>query len=330
MLQTSARLLRLLALLQARRFWAGPELAERLEVTERTVRRDVDRLRSLGYPVDATSGVAGGYQLGAGATLPPLLLEDDEALAVAVALGTSASGTVAGIEEASLRALSKLENVLPKRLRGRIDALRTSVVLLERSGPRIDSASLSILATACRERLSVRFQYTDRTAKPSERAVEPLGLVHTGHRWYLVVWDLGRSDFRTFRVDRIGVGVLTGARFAPRPLPDDGDLRAYVSRSVSTSVYAHQAQVLLHAPLERIRKIVPPSAAFLERVSPERTRMTAGAPSLEGLAVWIAMMGVDFDVEEPAELVQHLSRLHERIGRTLGKKGRRAAGPRRL
>src|ERR1700675_4795740 len=188
MLLTSARLLRLLSLLQGRPSWSGADLAERLEVTERTLRRDVDRLRSLGYPVHSTSGTAGGYQLGAGANLPPLLLDDEEAIAVALGLRTSASGGVTGVEEASVRALLKLEQVLPPRLRQRVSALHAFILPLARRGPTVDADRLSAIAGACRDHEVVRFQYSDRAGAPSARVVEPHRVVHTGYRWYLVAW----------------------------------------------------------------------------------------------------------------------------------------------
>ncbi|HEU4538152.1 MAG TPA: YafY family protein, partial [Polyangiaceae bacterium] len=236
MLQTSARLLRLLSLLQSRRHWSGAELAERLAVTERTVRRDVERLRSLGYPVPSTSGVAGGYKLGAGASLPPLSLDEDEALAVAVGLRTAAGGTVAGLEEVSLRALVKLEQVLPARLRRRVNALHASIVPLYAAGPRVDAGVLATLAAACRDAERVAFGYADREGAASERSVEPHGLVHTGGRWYLAAWDADREAWRTFRVDRIKHCAPTGARFAPRE-PPEGSVAAFVSRSVASSGY---------------------------------------------------------------------------------------------
>src|ERR1700747_198799 len=184
MVQTSARLLRLLSLFQAQRYWSGRELSKRLEVTGRTLRRDVDRLRSLGYPVHSTSGVEGGYQLGAGATLPPLLLDDDEAVAVALGLRTSAQSGIRGTEEASVRALLKLEQVLPPRLRHRVSALHGYIVPLETRGPTVAAERLSLLAGACRDQECIRFSYHDRAGSPSARSVEPHRLVHTGYRWY--------------------------------------------------------------------------------------------------------------------------------------------------
>jgi predicted DNA-binding transcriptional regulator YafY len=326
MLPTSARLLRLLTLFQARRFWTGAELAERLEITDRTLRRDVERLRSLGYPVHAASGVAGGYQLGAGARLPPLQLEDDEALAVSIALGTAASGSVSGIEEAAVRALVKLEQVLPSRLRQRADALRATILPLRQAGPAVGAEVLAALAGACRDNTELSFAYADGRGRTSERRVEPLGVVHTGYRWYFVAWDIGRADFRTFRADRIVGTPLRGARFNPRPAPEGGDLRKYVSRSVSTQAYEVQTSVLLHAPYETIAARVSPYAVLLERVDNERCRLQAGAHSVETAAVWILTLGVDFEVEKPSELAEHIRVLHARLGRVLRarKKDRRA------
>jgi predicted DNA-binding transcriptional regulator YafY len=313
-LVTSARLLRLLALLQARRYWAGPELAERLGITERTVRRDIERLRSLGYPVHGTSGVAGGYQLGSGASLPPLQLEDDEAVAVAIGLRTAASGTVSGIEEPAVRALAKLERVLPSRLRHQIQALHAFIVPLRVTGPSVDPTVLTLLAAACRDHQCVHFKYGDSQAHLSERRVEPHGLVHTGYRWYLVAWDVTREAFRTFRVDRIANKPETGSRFLPRPLPE-ADLASYVSRSVAASVYTFQARVILHAPLESIRERLSPSEGLLEKISDQRCRLTTGAHSLESIGLWIAMLAVDFEIEHPPELRDHLRTLASRLAK---------------
>jgi predicted DNA-binding transcriptional regulator YafY len=316
MLETSARLLRLLTLLQARRFWSGAQLAEALEVTERTVRRDVDRLRSLGYPVDATSGVAGGYQLGAGARLPPLLLDDDEALAVAIGLRTAAGGTVTGIEQPAVRALAKLEQVLPARLRRRVNALGVAIQPLQR-GPSVNATILATMSAASRDRLQVCFRYGDKTGKKSRRTVEPYGLVHTGYRWYLVAWDVTRDDWRTFRVDRVDGAVTTAERFLPRSPPEDGDLRAYVSRSVALAPYGVQARIVVHAPLELAIERIPPSAGVLEALDDARCVLLTGAHSLDALAFWMAMTGLDFEVEHPPELVDHLRDLHARLGRAV-------------
>jgi len=314
MLETSARLLRLLSLFQAQRYWSGAALAERLEVTPRTLRRDVDRLRSLGYPVNSTSGVDGGYQLGAGSTLPPLLLDDEEAVAVAVGLRTAASGTVTGIEESSVRALSKLEQVLPTRLRKRVTALHSSILSLARSGPTVDAELLSVLAGACRDLATLRFPYSSRDGTTTAREVEPHRLVHTGRRWYLVAWDRGREQWRTFRVDRIERRVSPGERFAPRPAPD-GDFAAYALRSVTYQAFPHQAVVRLHAPAEAVAERLPPAAGTIEALDEHTCTLHTGAQSLDTLSVYLALVGFDFEVLEPPELIERVRRLAERFGR---------------
>lgn len=315
MLETSARLLRLLTLLQTRSFWSGVELAARLEVTERTVRRDVDKLRSLGYPVNSSTGVAGGYQLGSGASLPPLLLEDDEALAVALGLRSAAAGTVSGMEEAAVRALAKLEQVLPARLRRRFKALHSAVAPLYTAGPTVRPEVLMELARACRAEERVSFEYADGKGNCTRRNTEPLGLVHAGSRWYLVAWDSDRADFRTFRIDRVGAAPLQfGARFVPRKIPG-GDLSAYVSRSVATSPYSYTAHVVLHAPLEQMSQRISPLTGRLERIDERSCRLAIGGNSLPSLALYIAMYGVEFEVLEPKELVDEVATLAGRLAR---------------
>jgi predicted DNA-binding transcriptional regulator YafY len=311
-LNTSARLLRLLSLFQARRYWSGADLAGRLDVTARTLRRDVDRLRSLGYPVHSTTGTSGGYQLGAGANLPPLLLDDDEAVAVALGLRTAASGSVGGIEEASVRALLKLEQVLPPRLRQRVAALHGFIVPLGSRGPTVDAERLSALAGACRDLEGIRFLYHDRTGAPSGRAVEPHRLVHTGYRWYLVAWDLARKDWRTFRVDRIAGKLKTSTRFTPRK-PPGGDFAAFVSKSLASVPYPIRARMTLHAPVEAIAKRVPPSAGTLEAIDEHSCMLHTGSHSLEGLTIHLMLLGVDFQVHEPPQLIDHMRRLAERL-----------------
>jgi predicted DNA-binding transcriptional regulator YafY len=314
MLETSARLLRLLSLFQARRYWSGAELSERLEVTARTLRRDVDRLRSLGYPVNSTSGAAGGYQLGSGTTLPPLLLDDDEAVAVAVGLRTAASGTVTGIEEASVRALSKLQQVLPSRLRRRVTALHSFIVPLANTGPTVDAETLSVLASACRDYQKLQFGYNSRDGAASTREVEPHRLVHTGRRWYLVAWDLGRNNWRTFRVDRIESRITPGSRFTPRE-PPDGDFATYASRSVSYVPYPHRARITLHVSIETAAERVPPAAGTLQAIDEHTCELQTGASSLDTLSVYLALIGFDFEVREPPELVERIRWLAERFTR---------------
>lgn len=318
MLDTSARLLQLLALLQARRLWTGPDLAERLGVTVRTVRRDVDRLRSLGYPVESSSGVAGGYHLGAGAELPPLLLDDEEAVAMALALRTVGGGTVAGFEDAALSALAKLERVLPDRLRERMRAVHGGVAALHFDGARVSAEVLVSLASASREHWRVAFGYVDLRGTASERQVEPHGLVHAGVRWYLVAYDLDRADWRTFRVDRIVGEPVMGAPFLPRAVPG-GSVADYVSRTVSSAPYRVQARVLLHAPRHEVAAQVPPLAGFLTECGSERCVLECGGPSAETVAVYVASLGHDFEVLEPEELHEVFAQLAGRL--------RRAAAP---
>lgn len=316
MLETSARLLRLLSLFQAQRYWSGAELSERLNVTARTLRRDVERLRSLGYPVNSTTGTAGGYQLGAGAQLPPLLLDDEEAVAVAVGLRTAASGTVTGIEEASVRALAKLEQVLPSRLRRRVAALNSAIVPLIPPGPTVDAGTLAVIASACRDQEELRFPYTSRDGTTSARQTEPHRLVQTGRRWYLAAWDLDRNDWRTFRVDRIQAKLTTGARFTPRR-PPEGGFAAYVSRSVSYATSQYQAKVTLYASLEAASQRIPAAAGTLEAIDDRTCTLHTGAASLDTLAAYLVWAGFELQVREPPELMEHVQQLAERLQRAV-------------
>ncbi|GAA5010885.1 helix-turn-helix transcriptional regulator [Streptomyces siamensis] len=318
MLDTSARLLRLLSLLQAHREWSGADLAERLGVTPRTVRRDVDRLRELGYPVNASPGTGGGYQLGAGAELPPLLLDDDEAVAVAVGLRTAAGQGIEGIGETSVRALAKLEQVLPHRLRRRIGALNAFTVPMLR-GPQpsaVDPAVLTELANACRDGERLRFEYRDHGGSSTRRTVEPHRLVCTERRWYLVAWDVDRDDWRTFRVDRVTPRPPHGPRFPPRTPPAE-DLAAYVSKGVSTGAYATHAVIRLLVPLEEAVERISPSAGTLEASGPDSCVLRTGAASLDVMVVHVTMTGLEFEVLEPAGLTDALTAARDRLSRAL-------------
>ena len=305
MLETSARLLRLLSLLQTPRDWSGAELAGRLDVDVRTVRRDIGRLRALGYPVEAAAGVP-GYRLGAGANLPPLLLDDDEAVAVAIGLRTAANGTVDGMAETSLRALAKLEQVLPSRLRRRVGMLRTVTVALPSGGTPVDVDVLTAVAAACRDHQRLRFDYAAHDGAATVRTVEPHRLAHSGRRWYLVAWDVDRADWRTFRVDRLTPRVPTGPAFIPRELPD-GDVAAYVSRGISARAYRHQARITLHVPIAVAADAIPPTIGVLTALDDTSCTLVAGSNSLDEMAVYLGLFGFPFQVHEPVELIERIA-----------------------
>jgi predicted DNA-binding transcriptional regulator YafY len=327
MVETSARLLRLLSLLQAHREWSGADLAERLGVTARTVRRDVDRLRGLGYPVHAAPGTGGGYQLGAGASLPPLLLEDDEAVAVAVGLRTAAGGGIEGVGETSVRALAKLEQVLPDRLRRRVGALTAyTVPMLRTPETAVDPAVLTELAHACRDSERLRFEYRDHNGSATRRTAEPHRLVCTERRWYLVAWDVDRSDWRTFRVDRIVPKPPHGPRFVPREPPAE-DLAAYVSQGVSTAAYAARAVIRLYAPAAEAARIVGPSDGVVEPESATTCLLHTGAASLDVLVIHVVLMGLEFEVLEPPALDDRIRAVRDRLSRALDRSGRPAGTP---
>jgi len=311
MLSSSTRLLRLLSLLQTRAHWMGPDLAERLEVHPRTLRRDIDRLRQLGYPVQASSGVAGGYAFRAGQALPPLLLDDEEALAVSIALRTATAGAVGGIEEPALRALVKLEQAMPARLRKRVDALRSAILPLDRTGPVVEASVLATLAGACRDQLRTEFSYEDAQGRSAQRSVEPQGVVHTGERWYLVAWDRVRNDWRTFRIDRIVGDPQVGAHFAPRASPDGGDLKGYVSRSISAPHQAEQARVVLHAPYTVMSRRIPPSAGVVSPLD-QGKRCQLECAANDSLVYWLMALDVEFEVQAPAALKERLRVAGER------------------
>jgi predicted DNA-binding transcriptional regulator YafY len=268
------RALLLLSLLQTHRFWPGEELTARLGVSARTLRRDVDRLRSLGYPVDATPGTGGGYRLAAGAHLPPLLLDDDEAVAIAVGLRSAASASIDGMEDTAVRALAKLEQVLPDRLRRRVLAVHTNVASLQWAdgGPVVDADALAVLALACRDREQVRFDYRRRDGDDSSRLVEPHQLVSTGRRWYLVAWDVRRDDWRTFRLDRLERARLAGVRCAPRELPG-GDAAAFVAQSIRTMPQPAFARLEVHADADTLRAELHWGDTEIDAVDAERSRI---------------------------------------------------------
>lgn len=293
-------MLRLLSLLQTHRFWPGQELAERLDVSARTLRRDVDRLRDLGYPVDASRGIAGGYQLRAGAALPPLLVDDEEAVAIALGLHTAATGAVEGIEETSIRALTKVVQVMPPRLRRRVDALQSYTVPAPLGGPTVDPTALTVIALACRDDERLQFTYTDRDGAGSSRLVEPHRLVSFGRRWYLVAWDVERHDWRSFRVDRLADPSGTGARFRQRELPG-GDAAAFVRAGIAQAPGRYQVRVLVWAPAERVRSVVAQWGS-VEEIDDQRSELRMSVDSLDWPAMVLGAVGADFEVLEPDEL----------------------------
>ncbi|MGW0520745.1 helix-turn-helix transcriptional regulator [Crossiella sp. NPDC003009] len=312
---TTERVLRLLELLQRRPSWTATELAAELGVTGRSIRRDVERLRAVGYPVHATSGVGGGYQLGAGTRLPPLLFNDEEAIATAVSLRLAAGGTVAGAGEAALRALAKLDQVMPPRLRAEVHAVQQATDLLLGPGIEIDAELLMTLARACRDAVRVRFRYAARGGAEAERTVEPVRLVATQRRWYLMAWDTGRADWRTFRLDRMRELTATTWRFRPREHPDPA---AYVQHSVAEAPYRHVARVRVHAPAGRIRELVPPQVGRVEEDGDGCCVLVVGGVDLDWIAVHVARLGFPAEVLEPPELRAAMGRLATRLAAMAG------------
>ncbi|MBD5786560.1 WYL domain-containing protein [Cellulosimicrobium terreum] len=318
MLDTSVRLLRLLALLPSRATWPGPELADRLGVTTRTVRNDVERLRLLGYEVRSSPGVAGGYRLGAGTALPPLLLDDEEATAVVLSLRAATGGTVAGSEEAALRALTKLDAVLPARLRRRADALRSAVVSVPAGGPTVDPQVLADVATAVRDHRGLRLEYGAHDGTTSARAVDPYRLVHVGRRWYLLAFDTSRDDWRTFRVDRLTLRTPGGPHFLPREVPG-GDAVAHVLRGVGAAAWPHTARVRLDAPATVMAERLAPAAGVLSDDGPDACVLETGGSSMANLMGMLLSLEVGLTVLDPPELRDVLARAAERAGRAAGR-----------
>ncbi|UOE21861.1 YafY family transcriptional regulator [Thermobifida halotolerans] len=303
-------MLRLLSLLQTHRYWPGRELAERLEVSERTLRRDVDRLRELGYPVDANRGVAGGYQLRSGTAMPPLLLDDEEAVAIAVGLRTAAGGAVEGIEETSVRALAKVVQVMPPRLRNRVEALRQSTAPAALgAGPTVNAVTLTAIAQTCRDTELLRFAYTARDGEWTRRLVEPHRLVPLGRRWYLVAWDVGRGDWRTFRVDRISEPKATGARFTPREIPG-GDAAEFVRSRHRSVPRRHRMVVDVHADAAEVRQTVA-SWGQVEDLGDGVCRLTMHVDTFDWPTLVLVSLGAEFTVVGPPEFRDYL---RERAG----------------
>ena len=318
---TGSRTLRLLSLLQSRRHWGGADLARRLDVSVRTLRRDVERLRDLGYPVEAQRGVDGGYALAPGAALPPLVLDDDEAVALAVGLHAAATVEVAGIAETSVRALAKVVQVMPARLRRRVDALRAMTVPgawgAPASGGGVDPTVLTTVALACRDSERVTFTYTAADGTRTDRSVEPFRLVSLGRHWYLVGYDLDRADWRSFRLDRLAGPQGAGARFAPRRLPAD-DAAAFVRDRIVDLPRGIAVEALVEAPADVVRTRIG-RWATVEDDGPSRCRVLVDADNLDWPATALAMTGAEFSVVSPPELRDHL--------REMGRRCTAAAGP---
>ncbi|MGI5130778.1 helix-turn-helix transcriptional regulator [Pseudonocardia sp. CA-107938] len=319
MIDTPGRLLRLLSLLQSPREWPGSELAERLGVSARTIRRDVDRLRELGYPVEASLGVTGGYRLGAGSAMPPLLLDDEEAVAIAVGLRTAAGLAVTGIEEASVRALTKLEQVLPARLRYRVGTIGGATeplvlppALSGHTPVPVDPAQLTLLGAAIANRERIRFEYA---GAPVRRRVDPFRLVAEGRRWYLVGFDLDRADWRTFRVDRMAELEATGARVTPREFPA-ADAATYVRESLFTSAPTYAAVVTLHVPADEAARRLGAAATEVTPIDETSCRVRLAGDTPLWTVLRLIMLDVDFEVHEPPELVDQVRRLITRLKRS--------------
>jgi predicted DNA-binding transcriptional regulator YafY len=317
MSDTASRLLELLSLLQARRDWPGSELSERLQVSGRTIRRDIERLRQLGYPVESLTGAAGCYRLRAGTAMPPLLLDDEEAIAIAVCLRAAASASVAGIEETAIRALVKVEQVLPAHLRRRVGAFGSTTFTLPVAGPSVDPKHLTVIAVACRDAERLRFAYRSRDGSETRRQVEPHSLVNHGRRWYLLAWDSGREDWRTFRVDRLAKPASTGVRFVPRALPST-DAPTFVKESIAGAPNRFETTVTLHAAGEEMAGRIPGRWGTSEPVDEHTCRYRTGDDDLMWLALRLAMLGVDFEVQEPPELIERLRELADRFKRSVG------------
>ncbi|MFE7775725.1 helix-turn-helix transcriptional regulator [Streptomyces sp. NPDC057445] len=317
MTDTPARLLNLLSLLQTPREWPGSELAERLQVSPRTIRRDIDRLRDLGYPVEATKGAVGGYRLVAGTAMPPLLLDDEEAVAIAVGLRAGAGHAIEGVEEASVRALAKLEQVLPSRLRHRVSTLQNAMIPFTRGdGATVHPHTLTAIAATVTGRERLRFGYRSGDGTETKRQVEPYRLISTGRRWYLVAYDLEREDWRTFRVDRVRDTFATGARFTPREVPAGWDAVKLLSHSMYRNQPEHALDVSFGAPAEYVAARLPGYLGTPEATGPDSCRLhTSSQDSLEWLAVRLALVDCEFTVHAPATLAEHLSELGARLTR---------------
>lgn len=313
MANPSGRLLELLSLLQARRDWPGGALAERLEVSPRTVRRDVERLRDLGYPVQTTKGPAGGYRLAPGLDLPPMLFDDDQAVAVAVALQTASTG-LAGIQDAALRALATIRQVLPSRLRHRVDALQVTALQQVGGGEEeVDAESLLHIGSAIRGHETLRFDYVAGDGGESMRRGEPYRMVSRGSRWYALVWDLDRKDWRTFRVDRMSLR-SNGPRFTPRALTDE-EVAAHFGQERETSSWPVTGKVLMHESARAVSRWLPPHRGSVTPVDEGSCIVELGSWSHVSMVAWLLLFETDFEVVEPRELHEALTDVGSRLAR---------------
>lgn len=317
MTSTSSRTLRLLTLLQSHRFWPGTELAGRLGVSERTLRRDIDRLRELGYPVNSSRGTDGGYQLQAGAAMPPLVVDAEEAVAIVVALRSATAGPAAALAEASLSALTKVSQVLPRPLRRQADALRTVEIASPTStGPPVDAEVLTSVAQAVRDRVRLTFEHTKTSGEVTHRTVEPTHLVTLYRRWYLLAWDLPKADWRTFRLDRMAAARATVHRFRPRDLPG-GDPVATVTRAIGHQRDHHRVVASVELPAEQVRHRVGRWCEVSE-IGPDRCRLEMDTDDLGWALLALGGLGAEFRVDQPAELRAALVDWSARFSRAAG------------
>jgi predicted DNA-binding transcriptional regulator YafY len=315
-LKASARLLELLSLLQLKRDWTSGELAARLGVSARTIRDDVGNLRELGYPVDARPGVGGGYRLAPGTAMPPLLLDDDEAVAVAVGMRAVTVLGLVGVEETALTALAKLKQVLPSRLQRRVEAIDEATSIVSGADATTDATVLGAVAAAIRSSERLRFGYTSHDGVESLRSVEPHRLVNWGSRWYLLAWDLDRDDWRIFRVDRIVPRPPTGVRFRRRAIPEDAVVERVIGQ-VSQVAWQYRARILVHAPADVVAAKIP-TAVDLEPVAADTCRLEVGSDDPDAFALWLTQLGVDLEVLEGVDLAAAFARLAARLSRAAG------------
>jgi predicted DNA-binding transcriptional regulator YafY len=314
MLKTAGRTLALLGLLQARREWSGALLRSRLEVSERTLRRDIENLRQLGYGIDSVPGVGGGYRLGPGASIPPLVLTSDEAVAIAIGLRTAAVSAVTGIEDAAAGALAKLEQSLSSTTRHRIATVENAMVPLGRSANAVDMDAVVAVAGAIRESRQMRVDYRSHDGTATRRTIEPHRIVHTTHRWYVVAWDTARDDWRTLRLDRLTPRLPLAGRFTPRAI-GDGELRTFITRSISASPYRYGCRVLMRASVGDVERRFGPTVATIVDLGDGTCELTTGSNSLEDLALYLGTSGIDFEVLDGDALRTALRSLAVRFAR---------------